>query len=80
MYILDPMGEMRKMYDYFGMTLTPQTESAMGHYMNNDPKKTVYGQHKYTLQEFGLTIDDLKEEFKEYIEMMSKTTKMEDII
>ena len=68
------------MYDYFGMALTPQTESAMLHYLENDPKKTVYGQHKYTMEEFGITTDDLEEEFKEYIELMSKRTSIENII
>ena len=71
---------MGKLYDYFGMTLTPETESARVHYMNNDPKKTKYGVHKFTLEEFGISIDEIKEEFKEYIEIMSKTTKLEDII
>ena len=71
---------MRKMYDYFGMTLTPQTESAMRNYLENDPKKTIYGAHKYTLEEFGLTKEDLRVEFKEYVELMSKRIKIEDII
>ena len=71
---------MRKMYDYFGMTLTPETESAMVHYMNNDPKKTTQGVHKFTLEEFGISMDEIKEEFKEYIEIMSKKSKLEDII
>ena len=71
---------MRKMYDYFGMTLTPETESAMVHYMNNDPKKTTHGVHKFTLEEFGISMDEIKEEFKEYIEIMSKKSKLEDII
>ena len=30
------------MYDYFGIVLTPQTEFAMQHYLDNDPKKTVW--------------------------------------
>ena len=77
---LDPLGEMRKMYDYFGMTLTLDTELAMEYYMDNDPKKTTYGVHKYTLEQFGLTVDEIKEEFKEYIEIMLKTTKLEDIV
>ena len=68
------------MYDYFGMTLTPETESAMVHYMNNDPKKTTHGVHKFTLEEFGISMDEIKEEFKEYIEIMSKKSKLEDII
>ena len=68
------------MYDYFGMILTPETESAMVHYMNNDPKKTTYGVHKFTLEEFGISMGQIKEEFKEYIEIMSKKSKLEDII
>ena len=60
---------MRKMYDYFGMTMTLETELAMMNYMNNDPKKTTYGVHKYTLEEFGISMDEIKEEFKEYIEI-----------
>ena len=71
---------MRKMYDYFGMTLTPETESAMVQYMNNDPKKTTHRVHKFTLEEFGISMDEIKEEFKEYIEIMSKKSKLEDII
>ena len=68
------------MYDYFGMTLTPETETAMVHYMNNDPKMTTHGVHKFTLEEFGISMDEIKEEFKEYIEIMSKKSKLEDII
>ena len=71
---------MRKMYDYFGMALTPDTEAAMASYMNNDPKKTTYEVHKYSLQEFGLTLDEITEKFKEYMKIMSKTTMIEDII
>ena len=77
---LDPLAEMRKMYYYFGMTMTLETELAMDNYMNNDPKKTTYGVHKYTLEQFGLSVDEIKEEFKEYIEIMLKTTKLEDIV
>ena len=68
------------MYDYFGMTLTPETEAEMRNYLENDPKKTTYGAHKYTLEEFDLTLEDIKVEFKEYIDLMSKRIKIEDII
>ena len=33
------MGEVRKLYDFLGMNLTPEAESAMVNYLNNDPKK-----------------------------------------
>ena len=63
---------MRKLYDFLGMTLTPASETAMRHYLENDPKKTKYGVHKYTMEQFSLTKKDLKEEFKEYIDFMTE--------
>ena len=59
------------MYDFLGMTLTPASEAAMRCYMENDPKKTQYGSHKYTLEQSGLKKEDIKEEFKEYIDFMT---------
>ena len=46
-FSVDPLGEVRKMYDSLGLTLTPEAESAMINYLENDPKKKVYGKHKY---------------------------------
>ena len=75
----DPLGEVRKLYDYFGMTLTPDAEDAMRHYLENDPKKTKYGNYTYTLEEFNITEEDLKETFKEYIALMTEIYPIEDI-
>ena len=41
------MREVRKLYGFLGMNLTPQAEAAMINYLNNDPKKKVYGKHVY---------------------------------
>ena len=63
------------------MTLTPDTESAFRHYLENDPKKTKCGVHKFTMEQFGLTKKDLKEEFKEYIDFMTgKGFPEEDVL
>ncbi len=52
--------------------------SGLEHYLANDPKKKKYGKHKYTLEEFGLTKEMLKEEFKEYYEYFK--TKTDNVI
>ena len=62
---------MRKLYAYFGIILSAETELAWRKYLDNDPKKK-YGSHKYTLEEYGLTREILAEEFKEYIDICPK--------
>ena len=77
---LDPIGEMRKVYSYLGLTLTSETEAAWRNYTKNDPIKTKYGRHKYTMDDFNITKEDLAEEFKEYIEIMSKRINPKEIL
>ncbi len=72
---------MRRVYAYFGMRMSGETEAALAHFLDNDPKKKEYGSHKYSLEEFGLTVDDLKREFSEYIELMVKRgRKIEEVL
>ncbi len=71
---------MRKLYAYFSMPLTAQTETNMRQYLENDPKKKEYGSHKYTLEGFGITVEDLKREFSEFIELMSGITSVNNIV
>ena len=61
------------------MDLTPEAESAMISYLNNDLKKKVYGKHKYK-EGVHLPREVLEEEFKEYIKLMSKRIDMKEII
>ena len=71
---------MRKLYSYFGINLTPETESAWKRYLDNDPIKTKYGKHKYSMEQFNVTKEELAEEFKEYIDIMSKRADPKDIL
>ena len=77
--LADPLGEVSKLYDSIGMNLTPEAESVMISYLNNDPKKKVYGKHKYK-QAVHSPRDVLEEEFNKYIELMSKRVDRKDII
>ena len=60
----NPLGEIRKIYDYFKLSLSGDSEQKMVDYINNDPKKLKYGKHKYSLEEFNLTKEDIREEFQ----------------
>ena len=73
------MGEVRKLYDFLGMNLTPEAESAMIYYLNNDPKKNVYGNHVYK-KGSHFSKEFIEKEFKENIGLMSKRFKREDIL
>ena len=73
------MGEVRKLYDSLGMNLTPEAESAMISYLNNDPKKKVYGKHKYK-NGVSFSRQYFMEEYKEYIDLMAKRIDPQDIV
>ena len=67
------------MYDFLEMNLTPEAEAAMVSYLENDPKKKVYGKHVYK-KGVHLPRDVLEEEFKYYINEMSKRVKKKDLV
>ena len=68
------------MYTYFGLTLTPKTVEAWRNYTNNDPIKKKYAKHKYTMDRFNITKEELAEEFKEYIQIMSKRVDPKELL
>ena len=76
---LDPLAEVRKLYDFLGMDLTPEAESAMMNYLNNDPKKKVYGKHVYK-KGSHFSREFIEREFKEYVDIMTKTFNLKDIV
>ncbi len=65
--VRDPLGEMRKLYAHFDEPLTPEAESAMQAFLAANPKGK-HGKHEYSLADFGLTRDGVREHFRGYIE------------
>ena len=61
------------------MTFTSEAEAAMINYLNNDPKKNVYGKHVYK-KGSHFSKEFIEREFAEYIDLMSKRFKREDIL
>lgn len=65
--VRDPVGEMRKLYAHFDEPLTPEAEAAMQAFLAANPKGK-HGKHEYSLTDFGLTREGVREHFRGYIE------------
>jgi hypothetical protein len=62
----DPLGAMRKVYRSLGDDFTPQAESAMRTWLDNNPQDK-FGRHEYKLAQFGLSPQTLKPLFERYL-------------
>ena len=78
--ISDPLGKVNEMYKHFGLTMSETARSAMQQYLINDPKKTKYGEHKYSMEQYGLTLERIAEDFSEYIELAKELTGDQNIL
>lgn len=69
-FVADPIGTIRKYYEFAGRELTPKAEAAMRDYLaNNKPDR--HGKFEYSTQlliDAGLDIDQLNEEFRPFRE------------
>jgi hypothetical protein len=61
----DPIGEVKKLYDHFAELFTLEAQSRMTAYLADNPQGK-HGQHKYSLEEYGLTRERVREHFREY--------------
>jgi Sulfotransferase family len=64
--VADPVGQVRKMYDWLGDAWTPEAERAMAHWLTENPQNK-HGAHKYALEDWGLTRKDLDPYFADYL-------------
>jgi len=63
----DPIGEIRRIYARFDEPLTPAAEAAMNAYMQDNPKGKL-GRHSYSLEEYGLSREQVHERYSGYCE------------
>ena len=63
----DPMGVVRHIYDFAGAQLTPETEAAMAVRISDKPE-LAHGVHRYDITDFGITVDDLRARFDDYVQ------------
>ena len=69
--VSDPMGEVRKLYDFLGMNLTSEVELAMNSCISNEFKIGNY-QKPVLEQRENISRDSVERDFKEYLDLMSK--------
>ncbi len=63
----DPIGELKKIYHHFDEPWTDRVESAMQACLAANPKGK-HGKHEYTLEEYGLTKEQVRKHFRDYCE------------
>ena len=78
--ITDPIAEMQKMYRYYNVEFTQESERGLKAYLKEDPeRRRKFGVHaNHSMEHFGITHEMLRKEFGVYIEFMSKYT--DDIV
>ncbi|MEV0671458.1 sulfotransferase [Mycobacterium sp. NPDC050441] len=63
----DPIGVMRRIYDWAGDDLTPEVEGRMRTWLGEHPQDR-FGPNSYSLDQYGLSVDVLRPIFAEYLD------------
>lgn len=73
--VKDPIGTIRNIYDRWGIEFTPEFEAKLNEFLEADKAKRDALRsadhaklHSYTPEQFGLTADELRKDFRDYIE------------
>ena len=66
-FIADPKGQIRKIYDYFDYPFAERMAADMDHWLNED-RRQQRGVHHYSLAQFGLSTQQIRERFAAYTE------------
>ncbi|MEC4988344.1 MAG: sulfotransferase [Oscillatoria sp. PMC 1068.18] len=64
-FVRDPIATVTQIYEYFGYELTPETTARMKDWIEQNPQHKR-GVHKYSLDQFGLDPQQVKEKFAQY--------------
>lgn len=65
--VRDPIATVRKVYGYFDLPFSDAVETRMRRFLAENPKDK-HGQHRYTLEQFGLDRDEEHERYRTYCE------------
>jgi hypothetical protein len=63
--VSNPLGEIRKVYDFINMDLTPAAEAEMRAWQDFN-RRELRPVHEYSLEQFGFTEEGLRAQFKAY--------------
>jgi hypothetical protein len=62
----DPMGTLDAIYAFIGMDIPDDTRAAMAKRIADKPEMQ-FGEHRYDIRDFGMTADEAREPFGDYI-------------
>ena len=63
--VSQPLEEIRKIYDFLGMALTPEAEAEMARWQDFN-RRELRPPHEYTLEQYGLSEEGLQQQFADY--------------
>jgi hypothetical protein len=63
----DPMGVMRRIYEWADEPLTAETEARMRNWLAEHPQD-LFAQNTYSLDQYGLSVEQLRPVFAEYLD------------
>ena len=64
--IADPMGTVRRVYEFLGLELRPPVEQALLDWQDAN-RSGAHGTHRYTAEQFGLSTAQLRSDYDFYI-------------
>lgn len=68
-FVRDPLGTIRALYAFEGLTLSPGVEHKMQAAVDrHEADRTAAGSHSYRLEDYGLTVADVDRAFGDYAE------------
>lgn len=72
--MVDPIAQVKRIYEHFGYTYTPAFERRMHKYMKEN-QRHKFGKHRYTLAQYGLTEEIIERDFANYLEYFADFLK-----
>jgi hypothetical protein len=72
--VRNPISEIQKVYEHFDEPFTAEAKNAMNNFIQSNPKGK-HGSHTYSLEDYGLTRDQIRERFSDYCERFSIPVK-----
>jgi hypothetical protein len=64
--VADPIAEIGRVYDHYALPLTDDAQRAMHAFLAQNPQNK-HGEHRYSLAEFGLTAERVRDRLRFYI-------------
>ena len=68
-FIIDPIAEVQRIYNFLGETLTASAEAAMhDELVRQEQRRKIAGEHRYRLEDYGLSHASLDAMFGDYMD------------